>query len=143
VGGGETVGAAESVGNGEMVGSGEGVAVGSLVQIGVEVEVSVAVGVAVEVGAGELVGAGTGVEMSDCGTGFGCTAQSEVLSFESTQLPSMPPGRRSRLDRAGGAGTTEPSTYELVAVPQPTASITVPATYRRASDPPSLARPPV
>jgi hypothetical protein len=45
------------------------------------------------------------------------------------------------LDLAGGAGATEPSTNELVAVPQPTASTTDPPTCLRTREPPSAAIP--
>jgi hypothetical protein len=139
VGEAETLGAAvagaESDGA-EPKGAGEGISVGSPA---VEVEVAVEIGV-VE---GGLVGAGTGAEASDCGTGFDRTTQSEALLLVSSQLPDVPPGRRSRLDWAGGAGATAPSTNELLAVPQLTASITSPPTCRSASEPPSLASPPV
>src|SRR5664280_1643908 len=74
-------------------------------------------------------------------TGLGCTSQSAPLSLVSSQLPSAPPGRRSMLARAGGAGATEPSTNEFVAVPQPTASTTDPPTYLRTREPPSAAMP--
>jgi hypothetical protein len=52
-----------------------------------------------------------GVDDNDCGIGLGWRNQSERLSFVSTVLPSGPPGLRSRLDFAGGAGATFPSTY--------------------------------
>ena len=72
---------------------------------------------------------------------MGCTSQSAPLSFVSSQLPSAPPGRRSMLDLARGAGAAEPSTNELVAVPQPTASTTDPPTCLRTREPPSAAMP--
>jgi hypothetical protein len=77
---------------------------------------------------GEVEAPGVGDESSDCGTGFGWTSQSARLSFVSSRLPSVPPGRRSMLDRAAGAGAGEPSTNEFAALPQPTESTTVPPT---------------
>ena len=44
------------------------------------------------------------------GLGFGCTNQSDPLSLVSRVFPADPPGRRSMLDLAGGAGAGDPST---------------------------------
>jgi hypothetical protein len=65
------------------------------------------------------------------------------LSFESVMLPAVPPGRRSRLEPAGGALAAVPSTKLFVASPQPTASIGAPPTTRRTIDPPVAANPPL
>ena len=45
--------------------------------------------------------------------------QSAPLSFVSVPFPASPPGRRSRLEPAGGAGAALPSTNAFVASPQP------------------------
>jgi len=145
-------------GVGPSVDSGEAVAVDSGVPSGAGDEANVGVGCSVPgsvaggladavavgtpTGEGEAVGPGAGEEARDCGTGFGWMNQSERLSFVSRVLPARPPGRRSRLDFAGGAGATAPSTNEFVAVPHPTASITVPSRWRKATAPPSAASPP-
>jgi hypothetical protein len=131
------VGWAVAVGRG-IVGSG---AVGPTVPASLGLSAAV-VTVATTLMVGMAVATLVGVDASDCGIGFGWRNQSELLSFVSTVLPSGPPGLRSRLDFAGGAGATFPSTYWLAAVPHPTASITDPATLLRARAPPSAANPP-
>lgn len=84
--------------------------------VGADVAVSVGVGpgdivtVATAVAEGVADGPGTGVEASDCGIGLGCTNQSARLSLLSRVLPLDPPGRRSMLDFAGGAGAAVAST---------------------------------
>jgi hypothetical protein len=69
---------------------------------------------AVGVSDGDAEGAsdapGTGRDASDCGTGLGWIRKSDPLSLVSTRLPPEPPGLRSMLDLAGGAGATAPST---------------------------------
>ena len=89
------------------------------------------------------VGAGTGGAARFCALGAALTSQSGALSFVSMTLPPMPPGFRSILERAAGAGAAVPSTNPLVASPQPSASIGAPPTTRRASAPPVAARPPL
>jgi hypothetical protein len=131
---GVAVGPVESVAAGGGVGVAEAIWVGSLSVEGVEVGAAV--------GAGVGVGIGAGVEASDWGTGLDWTNQSDLLSLVSCVLPADPPGSRSMLDFAGGAGAAEPSTYALAAVPQPTVSTTVPSARRSATAPPSAASPP-
>src|SRR4029078_9898854 len=75
------------------------------------------------------------------GDGAPCTNQSDTLSFVSVPFPTWPPGARSLPDPAGGAAPAVPSTNELLASPQPTASIGVPPTGRRAIAPPVAANP--
>jgi hypothetical protein len=100
--------------------------------------------VASNVGVGVGVGFGVtdGADPNGWGVGLDWTNQSAALSLVSTPLPADPPGRRSMLDFAGGAGAAAPSTNELVAVPQPTASITSPSIRLRTTVPPSAPRPP-
>ena len=100
----------------------------------------VGVGVGVGVGTGAI--AGTGGAARPCGDGTAWTNQSTEPSFVSHPLPSTPPGARSRLDPAAGAGAGEPSTRSFVASPQPTESITAPPTTRSATVPPVAANPP-
>ena len=49
--------------------------------------------------------------------------KSAAFTFVSVPLPADPPGSRSRLDPAGGAGAAVPSTNAFVASPHATASI--------------------
>jgi hypothetical protein len=156
------VGVSNGVGVGIGVGDVVGVTDGEDVGVGPEMVVDAGVGPEVRVGVGEPEGSvrlgeavpsvvvegdaegpGTGVETSDCGTGFGCTNQSAQLLSVSCVFPFDPPGRRSMLDFAGGAGAAIPSTYEFTAVPHPTASMTAPPRRRSATAPPSAARPPM
>jgi hypothetical protein len=100
----EGVGSGVAVGSGEDVGSGVGTGVGSAVGVGTGVGTAVAVGS----GVGDVPGSGTAGEVDPCGPGMDDTNQSATLSFVSMPLPSDPPGRRSRLDSAGGAGDGVP-----------------------------------
>jgi hypothetical protein len=157
------VAVAEAIGLGVPVGL--GVAVAEAIELGVPVGLGVAVAEAIGLGSGVVVssgvvvgtevgavscesvegvaeGPGTGLEASDCGMGLGWMNQSTRLLFVSWVLPPDPPGRRSMLDFAGGAGATDPSTYPFVAVPHPTPSMTAPSTWRSATAPPSAASPP-
>ena len=147
-------------GSATAVGIAVGVDVGVAVGVGAAVGVAVgaAVGVGVAVGLGENVGGGVGVPLASrsasgpdpapagdprpCGEGVTCTNQSKALSLESVPLPADAPGRRSRLDPAGGAGAALPSTNAFVASPHPTASIAAPPTMRSATAPPVAAKPP-
>jgi hypothetical protein len=90
----------------------EGVALG-LGNAAVELANSVGVN-AVGVSDGDAEGVadapGTGRDASDCGTGLGWIRKSDPLSLVCTRLPPEPPGLRSMLDLAGGAGATAPST---------------------------------
>ncbi len=72
---------------------------------GVGVAAGVGLGVAVGLGVGVGVGVtpGTAGEARFCGPGVPEMNQSVALSFVSVALPAAPPGRRSRLDDAGGA----------------------------------------
>ncbi len=132
------MGSGVGVGFGVGVGSAVGVVVGS----GVGDAVGSGVGVGTGVGVGSGVAPGTAGEPVFCGFGV-ATNQSSAFSFVSTPFPPAPPGRRSRLDDAGGAGATVPSTKAFVASPQPTASTTDPPTTRNAIAPPVAAKPPV
>ena len=115
------VGVAAGVGAGVGVGVGVGPSVsrsasgsasasGVAVGVGVGVGVGdrrgrrVGVGVGVGVGTGVGPGPGTGAADIDCGEGTAWTIQSATLSFVSIPLPAEPPGNRSRLEPAGGAG---------------------------------------
>ena len=110
----------------------------------VSVSVSaVGVGVGVAVGTGVGPGTGTGGAARPCGEGVACTNQSAASSFVSLPFPSAPPGKRSRLDPAGGAAAGAPSTNPFVASPHPIASIGAPPTTRSATAPPVAANPPV
>ena len=84
---------------------------------------------------------GTGGADIACGDGLAWTIQSATFTFVSVVLPAEPPGSRSRLEPAAGAGAGAPSTNALVASPHPTASITSPPTTRRAIAPPVAANP--
>src|SRR6476661_7712659 len=134
---------ASAIGRGAVVGVGVDVGVG----VGVGEGVGVGVGVGAGVGVGETVGIGvapppgTAGAARPCGDGAPWTNQSVALSFVSVPLPARPPGERSMLDPAGGAETAVPSTNELLASPQPTASIAVPPTGRSAIAPPVAANP--
>ena len=114
---------------GSDVGSAVGVAVGSTD--------------AVAVGPGVAPGDGMSGEARFCGPGDALANQSIELSLVSDAFPAFPPGRRSRLDDAGGAGATVPSTKAFVASPHPIASTTAPPTTRSATAPPVAAKPPV
>ncbi len=135
------VGGAVGVGSGVAVGVGSGVAVGS--GVGVGLGVGSGDGVGPSVGVGVAPGAGTGGAADDCGLGTTVRTQSAALSLVSIPFPPLPPGRRSTLDPAGGAGATVPSTNGFVASPQPIASSTEPPTTRRATAPPVAANPPL
>jgi hypothetical protein len=97
-----------------------GASVSAAVPLGLSARLSVGLALALELGVGDSSGVGdsrgvgdgpgTGREASDCGTGLDCTNQSALLSLVSTVLPLAPPGKRSRLDVAGGTGATVPST---------------------------------
>jgi hypothetical protein len=93
-------------------------------------------------GTGDALATGTAAAERFCGDGRTWTNQSAALSFVSTPFPAAPPGRRSMLDEAAGAGADAPSTNALAASPQPKASIGVPPTGRRTTAPPVAARPP-
>ena len=99
-----------AVGDGVGVAVGDGVAVGASVAVGAGVDNSVGVEVTVGVGVGVGVGPGAGAEPRDWAIGFDCTNQSVLLSFVSWMFPAEPPGKRSMLDLAGGAGAADPST---------------------------------
>lgn len=77
------------------------------------------------------------------GTGAGLIDQSIALSFVSKTLPREPPGPRSMLDPAGGAGATAVSMTAFEAAPHPTASIGAPPAGRRTRAPPVAAMPAV
>src|SRR5919112_6826480 len=84
---------------------------------------------------------GTGAEAVDCAKGAELIHVSPMLSFESEPFPSDPPGRRSRLDLAGGASPGVPSTNALDASPQLSESTTAPPTWRRTRLPPVALKP--
>jgi hypothetical protein len=86
----------------------------------------VAVGSGIGVGLGD-VGSGTGGEPLFCGSGTLRRVKSAALSSVSIVEPDGPPGSRSRLAPAAGAGAAKPSSQVLAAVPQPTASMAVAA----------------
>ncbi len=152
VGVGEGDGVGLAVGVGEGVGPGLGVGLGVVLAVGVGVGVGVggglAVGVAVGDGAGLDVGLGVGLPTGIgaaarfCGFGDPWTRKSAALSFESIPLPAAPPGRRSPLEPAAGAGMAVVSTKAFVASPQPTASIGAPPIGRSTNAPPVAANPP-
>src|SRR6185436_15200913 len=79
---------------------------------------------------------------SGCAFGVPFTTTSPRLSFVSWRLPPAPPGLRSMLDPAAGAGAADPSTKAFAASPQPIASMGVPPTGRSTSAPPVVANPP-
>jgi len=100
---------AETLGSGVgMPADGGSEAGGPDVEGSVEDELGAPMGVAEIDGSAERPGAGA--EARDCGIGFDCTNQSDRLSFVSWVLPAVPPGKRSMLDLAGGAGAADPST---------------------------------
>jgi hypothetical protein len=140
-------GVAAGVGVGGGVGAGVGVAVGAGVAdgegVGIRVGVGVATGVADADGEGDGPEGGVGVAARFCGVGDVRTAKSSEFSLVSVPFPSAPPGSRSMLEPAAGAGATVPSTNEFVASPQPTASIGVPPIGRSAIAPPVAANPPL
>jgi hypothetical protein len=145
VGVGAGVGVAVGVGSGVAVGSGvgTGLGVGGAVgaELGVGVGLGVGNGVAVGVGTGEPPGSGVGGDARFWGVGT-VTWKSAALSFVSEPLPPNPPGSRSRLDPAAGAGAATPSTNVFDASPHATASIGLPPTARRTIAPPVAAKPP-
>jgi hypothetical protein len=112
-----------------------------VVGVGVGTAVGLGVGAIVGVGVGEDPGPGVGAAARFCGDGA-ATTKSAALSFVSVPLPADPPGRRSRLELAAGAGAAAPSTNAFVASPQPTASIGVPPIGRSTIAPPVAANPP-
>ena len=152
VGDGSSVGAAVGsavgavVGEGVSVGTGavaDGVALGATVGNGVSVAAGESVGVAAGVVVGVAPGAGTGGAAIDCGFGDAWVNQSTAFEFVSVVLPLRPPGLRSMLEPAAGAGAGEPSTKVLVASPQPTASTGAPPMTRSTIAPPVAANPPL
>ncbi len=84
---------------------------------------------------------GAGASASRWGPGTARITKSAALSFVSVPLPAAPPGRRSMLEPAAGAGAGAPSTKAFVASPHPTASIGVPPAGRRTTVPPVAAIP--
>ncbi len=106
--------------------------------------VDVGVASTLVVGVGVVPGDhGTGGSASAWGSGLAWTNQSRLSSLVSMPLPSGPPGSRSRLEPAGGAGAGDPSTKPLAAVPQAIESMTVPSPARSATAPPAAASPPL
>ena len=139
VGAGVDVGVGDAVGVGVGVGLGDGDSVG----IGVRLGVGVATGLADADGDGDGPEGGVGAAARFCGVGDIRTAKSSEFSFVSVPFPGVPPGSRSMLDPAAGAGATVPSTNAFVASPQPTASIGVPPIGRSTIAPPVAANPPL
>jgi len=148
---GDGVGVGVGVGAGVGVGVGVGAGVGAGVEAGdgdgvgngVGLGVGVACGVADADGEGDGPEAGVGAAARFCGVGDVRTTKSSEFSFVSVPFPSAPPGSRSMLDPAAGAGATVPSTNAFVASPQPTASIGVPPIGRSTIAPPVAANPPL
>jgi hypothetical protein len=164
VGVGVGVGVGSGVGVGARVGLGVGVGVGGGVGVGAGVGATVGVGagvgatVGVGVGLGATVGVALGDELGD-GTAVGlgpgpgaggaarfwglgvATTKSAALTFVSVPFPAEPPGSRSMLDPAAGAGAAVPSTKVFVASPQATASTGLPPTTRSTIAPPVAAKP--
>ncbi len=159
---GVTTGVGVGVGVGLGVGVGVGLGVTTGVGVGLGVGMGVGVGVGVGVGLGVTTGVGEGVaaggvgvgvgvgpglpgtvgEARFCGFGSGWTSQSARFTLVSTPFPAVPPGDRSRLDPAAGAGAAAPSTKPFTASPHPIASTTAPPTTRMARAPPLAANPP-
>ena len=153
------VGVAVGVGVGTAVGTGVGAGVGVGVGVGVGSAVGLGLGLGGEgagtggdvdgpgdnagVGVGVGLGVGVGAAARFCGTGALFTVQSARLLFVSSPLPADPPGRRSRLEPATGAGAAVPSTNAFKASPQPSASSGAPPIGRKTSVPPVPARPPL
>jgi hypothetical protein len=94
-------------------------------------------------GAGDGPTGGVGGDERFCGLGTADTAKSAAFTFVSVPLPSGPPGRRSMLDPAPGAGAATPSTNAFVASPHATASIGSPPIGRSTIAPPVAANPPL
>ena len=149
VGDGLDVGVADGAGGADAGGEadgGPGVGQTSGVQVGFgdALGSGVPLGAAVDVGVedGDGVWTGDGGAARFCGDGVAWMSRSSVLSFVSVVFPDGPPGRRSRLDPAAGAGAGVPSTNAFVASPQPIASIGEPPVTRNATAPPVEAKPP-
>jgi hypothetical protein len=156
------VGVGEGVGVG--VGIGEGVGLGLAVGVALAVALGVLLGLAENEALGEAdgldetdaladalgealglglsVGAGTGADAMFCGLGPARVVKSTRFRSVSWPDPALPPGSRSRLLPAGGAGAGGVSSQVLVAVPQPTASTAVAAPCTRSATlPPAAASP--
>src|SRR5688500_2746156 len=99
---------------GDGLGVGPGVPVGTGVAVGVGVGSGVAVGSGIGVGLGD-VGSGTGGEPLFCGSGTLWRVKSAALSSVSIVEPDGPPGSRSRLAPAAGAGAARPPRQTLAA----------------------------
>ena len=135
VGGGDGVGVVPGVSTG--VGMAEGAGLSAGVSVGVAVALGVPVGPGLGVAAGEV-----GTEARFCGSDMALTTKSSRLSLVSWPDPPAPPGSRSRLLPAAGAGAGRVSSHALAAVPQPTASIArLAPTARSATLPPAAAKP--
>ena len=141
-----------SLGMGVGIGDWVGIALGTVVGVAIGVAIGVAVGVGTASlgkgvgigdwdGPGTTPGSGAGSAARFCGFGI-AIEKSARLSFESVPLPRAPPGRRSTLEPAMGAGKVEPSTKAFVASPHATASTGRPPITRRTTAPPVADRPP-
>jgi hypothetical protein len=128
-------GLAEGVADGLGESDGAGVRLGEGSSLGVAEGEGEPLGVADIEGEGEAIG----VAAAFCGSGAARVTKSPMLSLVSCPDPAEPPGNRSRLDPAGGAGAGVPSSQVLVAVPHPTASIAVAAPWMRSATLPPLA----
>jgi hypothetical protein len=131
-----TLGVAVGVGVGTAVGVGlgttEGDGDGEVVSMGDAVAATV----------GDAVAAGVGEDALFCGSGTSRITKSSRLSSLSKPEPETPPGSRSRLAPADGAGAGVPTSHVFAALPQPTASIAAAApTILSATLPPVAASP--
>jgi len=124
-----SVGVADGLADGlaDGVADGVGESVGAGVRLGEGSSLGVAEGEDDPLGVAEIEGDGEAIGAAAvfCGSGAARVAKSPMLSLVSCPDPAEPPGNRSRLDLAGGAGAGVPSSQVLVDVPQPTASIAV------------------
>jgi hypothetical protein len=135
VGDGVGTGVGEGVGLGVAEGDGEGVsdgvgddetdADGEGLALTLGIGVTDGDGEDVVLAVGEGVGGTMGGAAAFCGSGSARTTKSTTFEFVSWPDPFAPPGSRSRLELAAGAGAGAPSNQVLAAVPHPTASMAV------------------